>query len=134
VVLLTLTTPWQRLLAALRSLFVPTTVILVLSMAYRYLFHLLTSVSDMYTARRARTVGADSDVRSSRRFVAASAGALFGKAHALSEEVYLAMVARGYRGDVHTLTPARVRPRDLVWCGTCGLVAVLVLWGDRVVG
>ena len=134
VVLLTLTTPWQRLLAALRSLFVPTTVILVLSMAYRYLFHLLTSVSDMYTARRARTVGADSDVRSSRRFVAASAGALFGKAHALSEEVYLAMVARGYRGDVRTLTPASVRPRDLVWCGSCGLVAVLVLWGDRVVG
>src|SRR5262249_31138922 len=42
VVLLTLTTPWNRLMAALRALFVPKMLILVLGMAYRYLFHLLT--------------------------------------------------------------------------------------------
>jgi cobalt/nickel transport system permease protein len=134
VVLLTLTTPWQRLLAALRSLFVPTVVILVLSTAYRYLFHLLTAVEDMYTARRARTVGADTDIRSSRRFVAASAGALFGKAHTLSEEVYLAMVARGFTGRVRTLAVSRLRRRDGVWCLACATVAALGLWGDRVVG
>ena len=54
VVLLTLTTPWTRLLAALRALLVPRLFILVLGMAYRYLFHLLNSVLDMFTARRAR--------------------------------------------------------------------------------
>jgi cobalt/nickel transport system permease protein len=133
VVLLTLTTPWQRLLAALRSWFVPPTVILVLSMAYRYLFHLLTSVEDMYTARRARTVGLDPDIRSSRRFVAGSAGALFGKAHALSEEVHMAMIARGYTGNVRALTPPRLRRTDVAWCTACGVVAVFVLWGDRVI-
>ena len=133
VVLLTLTTQWSRLLAALRSLFVPTTVILVLSMSYRYLFHLLTSVDDMYTARRARTVGAESGVASSRRFVAASAGALFGKAHAMSEEVYLAMVSRGYTGNVRTLTPPRVRRRDALFGAVCVLVAALTLWGDHAI-
>jgi cobalt/nickel transport system permease protein len=134
VVLLTVTTRWSRLLAALRSLFVPATVVLVLAMAYRYLFHLLTSVTDMYTARRARTVGTDTDVRSSRRFVAASAGALFGKSHALSEEVYLAMVARGYRGETRLLQPTRLRVTDVLWCAACLAAAVLVLWGDGVVG
>jgi cobalt/nickel transport system permease protein len=134
VVLLTATTPWSRILAALRSLFLPATVVLVLSMAYRYLFHLLTSVTDMYTARRARTVGADSEVRSSRRFVAASAGALFGKSHALSEEVYLAMVARGYRGDARLMQPARLRITDVLWCVACLAVALLVVWSDGVVG
>jgi cobalt/nickel transport system permease protein len=133
VALLTLTTPWSRLLAALRSLFVPTTVILVLSMSYRYLFHLLTSVGDMYTARRARTVGTDTDVTTGRRFVAASAGALFGKAHAMSEEVYMAMVSRGYTGNVRTLTPPRFRPRDGLFCAACVLVGVLVLWGDHAI-
>ena len=133
VVLLTLTTQWSRLLAALRSIFVPTTVILVLSMSYRYLFHLLTSVDDMYTARRARTVGAESGVASSRRFVAASAGALFGKAHAMSEEVYLAMVSRGYTGNVCSLTPPRVRRRDALFGAVCVLVALLVLWGDHAI-
>jgi cobalt/nickel transport system permease protein len=134
VVLLTLTTPWARLLAALRSLRVPTTVILVVAMAYRYVFHLLTAVDDMYTARRARTVGRDLDFRSGRRFVAASAGALFGKAHALSEEVYLAMVARGFTGEVRLLERNRVATRDFIWCVMCTLAAAAVLWGDRVVG
>ena len=116
----------------LRSLRLPTTVILVLAMAYRYLFHLLTSVEDMYTARRARTVGPDRDLGNGRRFVAASAGALFGKAHELSEEVYLAMVARGFTGDVRLLAPERVQRRDLAWCLACCAIGLLLLWGDHV--
>ena len=51
----------------------------------------------MYEARKARAPR-DRDVARGRAFVAATAGATFGKAHALSEEVYLAMVARGYSG------------------------------------
>jgi cobalt/nickel transport system permease protein len=42
VVLLTLTTPWSRLLAGLRGLGVPKMFILVIGMAYRSLFHLTT--------------------------------------------------------------------------------------------
>ena len=57
VVLLTVTTPWTKLLAALRALFVPRIFILIIGMAYRYIFLLLNSVTDMYTARKARTVG-----------------------------------------------------------------------------
>jgi cobalt ECF transporter T component CbiQ len=134
VVLLTLTTPWNRLLAALRALAVPRMFVLVLAMAYRYVFLLLTSVSDMYTARKARTVGADADVTSGRRFVAASAGALFGKSHVLSEEVHMAMVARGYTGNVRTLTSTRTTGRDLVWIAGCVTMIVLVIGGDRALG
>jgi energy-coupling factor transporter transmembrane protein EcfT len=100
-------------------------------MAYRYIFHLLGAVTDMYTARKARTVAVDTDARHGRAFVAASAGALFGKAHALSEEVYLAMVSRGYTGDVRTLDAAKVRTFDVV-CGATAIAAALVLVGiDR---
>src|SRR5204863_8677994 len=77
VVLLTLTTPWNQLLASLRSMRVPRMFLLVLAMAYRYVFHLLNSVTEMYTARKARQVN-KSDASSGRKFVAASAGALFG--------------------------------------------------------
>jgi cobalt/nickel transport system permease protein len=78
-------------------------------------------------------VGRDVDLASSRRFVAASAGALFGKAHSISEEVYLAMVARGYTGETRLLTPGRIRVRDACWCVACAGVAMMVLWGDHVV-
>ncbi|HMC79210.1 MAG TPA: cobalt transporter CbiM [Acidimicrobiia bacterium] len=134
VVLLTLTTPWTKLLAALRSLFVPRMFILVLGMAYRYLFHLLGSVTDMYTARKARMVGAETDVASGRAFVAAGAGALFGKAQALSEEVHMAMVARGYTGDVRGLSRFRLRAVDGAWSLACLLAAVLVIGGDHALG
>jgi cobalt ECF transporter T component CbiQ len=127
VVLLTLTTSWARLLAGLRALLVPRMFILVLGMAYRYLFHLLNSVLDMYTARRARTVGGDRDIKSSRAFVSATAGALFGKSHALSEEVHMAMVSRGYTGDARTLTAFKVTAFDLVWMATTAVTALLLV-------
>jgi cobalt ECF transporter T component CbiQ len=132
VVLLTLTTSWHRLLAALRALRVPRLVVLVLAMTYRYVFTLTTAVSDMYTARKARTVGR-SDVHAGRRFVAASAGALFGKAHAMAEEVHSAMIARGYTGDVRNLAADRMVRRDLWWSVACVASAFVLLGGDRVV-
>jgi cobalt/nickel transport system permease protein len=134
VVLLTLTTPWNRLLAALRALAVPRMFILVLAMAYRYLFHLLNSVTDMYTARKARMVGAEGDATSGRTFVAASAGALFGKSHALAEEVHMAMVARGYNGNVRTISPTRIDARDVAWTLACLVAALVVVGGDRALG
>ncbi len=103
-VLVTFTTSWPRLLAGLRSLGVPRMFVTVAAMAHRYIFHLLDSVTDMYTARLARTVRPES-IDGMRRFVGASAGSLFGKANHLTGEVHQAMVARGYVGDTHTLDP-----------------------------
>ena len=135
VVLLTLTTPWVKLLAALRALFVPKIFILIIGMAYRYLFLLLNAVTDMYTARKARTVGNDQgDANEGRRFVSATAGALFGKSHALSEEVHMAMVSRGYSGTPRTLTAFRVRTLDLAFALATVALAVAVLGGDRLLG
>ncbi len=134
VVLLTLTTPWVRLLAALRSIGVPRMFVLIIGMAYRYLFLLLDTVDDMYTARKARTLGGGGDSAAGRRFVAASAGTLFGKAHQLSEEVHQAMLARGYTGDARSLQVFRLRRIDVVWtiCAAAGAVALLL--ADRGLG
>ena len=133
VVLLTLTTRWSRLLSSLRSLFVPRMFVLVLGMTYRYVFHLLNGVTDMYTARKARTVSRDSNSTRGRAFVAATGGALFGKAHALSEEVHQAMLSRGYTGSVRTIQSARVRVVDALFAVTCAGCVVLALGADRVI-
>ena len=134
VVLVALTTTWTRLLAALRSMLLPRMFILVLGMAYRYVFHLLGSVTDMYEARKARTVHADNVVRSGRAFVSATAGTMFGKAHAMSEEVYQAMVSRGYTGQARTISAFRIRPIDLAWLTCCAIAIALVLGVDRAIG
>jgi cobalt/nickel transport system permease protein len=132
-VLLTLTTPWTRLLAALRALGVPRIMVLTVGMAYRYLFLLLDVVDDMYTARRSRTVKSGVDVKQGRRFVAASAATLFGKAHQMSEEVHQAMTARGYNGNARTLDTWRVRTVDIAWTVGAVVAAAVLLWVDRTV-
>jgi cobalt ECF transporter T component CbiQ len=134
VVLLTVSTPWTRLLAGLRALGVPRIFILIIGMAYRYIFLLLATVGEMYQARQARTVGAATHDRGARRFVAASAGALFGKAHQLSEEVHQAMVARGYRGDARPLRSFRLRARDGLAAVVVIVAAVAIYGGDLILG
>jgi cobalt ECF transporter T component CbiQ len=134
VVLVTLTTSWSKLLAALRALGAPRLFILVLGMAYRYLFHLLDAVTDMYTARKSRIVARETNVASGRAFVAASAGALFGKAHALSDDVHMAMVARGYRGDARSVAAIRMRGVDVAFALACALAAAAAIGLDRMLG
>jgi cobalt/nickel transport system permease protein len=134
VVLVALTTTWTRLLAALRAMLLPRMFILVLGMAYRYVFHLLGSVTDMYEARKARTVQADNAVRSGRAFVSATAGTMFGKAHAMSEEVYQAMVSRGYTGQARTMSAFKIRAIDVAWVVCCAIVIALVIRVDRAIG
>lgn len=134
VVLLTLTTPWTRLLASLRALGVPRMFILVIGMAYRYLFLLLGSVTDMYQARSSRTIGAEKHDKKARAFVAASAGALFGRTMAMSEEVHQAMTARGYRGDARVLSQPKPALTDLLFLATVILVAAALLIVERMFG
>jgi cobalt/nickel transport system permease protein len=134
VVLLTLTTPWIRLLAALRSLGVPRIFILIIGMAYRYIFLLLTSVTDMYQARQARTPGTPKHDRSARAFLGASVGTLLGKASQLSEEVHQAMTARGYCGDAKTLEHHRPHAIDAYYIVSVLVFAAVMLIGDHLLG
>jgi cobalt ECF transporter T component CbiQ len=134
VVLLALTTPWTRLLASLRTLGVPRMFILVIGMAYRYLFLLLGSVTDMYEARASRTIGAEKHDRGARAFVSASAGALLGRTMAMSEEVHQAMTARGYRGNARVLAQPRPGAADLMFVLAAAAIAAALLVGERMLG
>jgi cobalt ECF transporter T component CbiQ len=101
-VLLILTTPWTHVLKALRVLRVPMVVVVTLGMAYRYVFLLLETARDMLESRRSRVVG-ELQGSDRRRLAAASVGVLMSKSLQLSGDVYTAMLARGFRGEVAVL-------------------------------
>lgn len=134
VVLLTLTTPWVKLLAALRALGVPKMFVLIVGMAYRYIFLLLGSVTEMYQARTARTLGSARHDRGARSFVGASLGTLIGRSHQLSEEVHQAMTARGWTGDARPLERSRLRAGDALCLASALAAAFLVVAGERFLG
>jgi len=126
-VLLTATTPWSDLLKAMRAVGVPRGFVFVLAVAYRYVFTLVRMVQDMAMARTSRLVGRVSSSED-RHFLGAAVATVFGKSQATSEEVYLAMISRGYTGEARTLQSWRLRWLDLAWGAAvaAGLVALLV--------
>lgn len=96
-VLLTMTTPVARLLKSLQVMGVPSLLLMIIEMSYRYLLLLLNLSIEMFEARSLRTVGVLS-MASRRAQVGSSIAALFARSMDLADEVYLAMTARGYTG------------------------------------
>ncbi len=127
--LLALTTRWDDLLRGLRVLFVPKVFLVIVAMTYRYLAVLLQSASEMFTARKSRTLGRTAR-RESRRFVGGAIGALFGKTVTLTEDVYAAMLSRGWSGEARLLEPVRLRAADAVWLVAMAGVAAAAIAGE----
>jgi cobalt/nickel transport system permease protein len=129
-VLLVLTTPWNHVLKAMRVLRVPAVLVTILGMTYRYLFLVLQSAHDMFESRRSRMIG-ELTGHERRRVAAASAGVLMSKTFDLSNEVYLAMQSRGYRGDVSVLDEFQIRNFDWVMLAAFALVSIAAFWLGR---
>jgi cobalt/nickel transport system permease protein len=113
-VLLTMTTRWSDIFAGLRALLVPRVFVMTLSMTHRYLFVLLRLIQDMYRARKSRTIQALSSA-GERGWVASRIGVIFRKSIEMSNDIYLAMLSRGYRGEIISLERFRTSVIDYVW-------------------
>jgi cobalt/nickel transport system permease protein len=110
-VLLALSTPWNHVLKSLRIFMAPAVIVVILGMTYRYIILLLQTARDMFESRESRIVGGLKG-RERRHIAAASVAVLLSKSFETSEEVYAAMQARGFRGDVQTLDNFQARWYD----------------------
>lgn len=128
--ILVLSTPWAQILDALRSLYVPKEVVMMLAMTYRYIFLLAETATQMFESRESRCVGILEGAEQ-RRVVAQTAGVLMSKSLDLSQEVFLAMQSRGYRGEVVPLSTQRLLPRDYLAVLAFAGVAALATWMGR---
>lgn len=128
--LLVLTTPWTRLLKALRTLFVPVEVVMLLAMTHRYIILLSETATQMFDARRARLVG-HLNRREQRRLIVNTGGVLLSKSLEVSNQVYLAMQSRGFRGEVQLLDDFRLRPRDYAAAAAFALLAAAAYLAGR---
>jgi len=127
---LVLSTAWTHILKALRSLHLPAEVVTMLAMTHRYVFLLIETANQMFESRQSRTVGVLTGT-ARRRMTTRTAGVLLSKSIELSQEVYLAMLSRGFRGDVRLLTDFRFRPRDYLGLTAFFLTACVVVWMGR---
>lgn len=112
--LLVLTTSWPRLLKAMRSLGCPRMVVFLLAMTYRYVDVLLQTANSLFLARKSRRLGHE-EWRTTRSWIGALMGSLLGKSLHLSQEVFLAMQSRGFRGEPLLLSEFNMRKKDWLW-------------------
>jgi cobalt/nickel transport system permease protein len=118
--LLVIVTPWAKLLKALRTLFVPKLLVAMLMMTYRYIYLLLQVAGNIFLAKNSRRVGPE-NWQSMSNWLGATLGALMGKSIQTSQDVQLAMISRGFRGEPHILEDFSIRPQDYLWA-VCFLI------------
>jgi cobalt/nickel transport system permease protein len=127
---LVFSTPFHRLLSALRALRVPQVVVATLLFLFRYLDLLADESERVRRARAARSPGRT--VRWRGRSTGGLIGRLFVRALHRAERIHRAMLARGFDGEVRVLQALRLRKADLIFGAgfvvALGAVCTMATW------
>lgn len=107
------TTSFPDLIKALRVLRVPDSFIVVITLSYKYIFAFTRTVTDMHLAKKSRLLGA-MDADQSRRWAAGRIACIFQKSQVRCEEIFKAMVSRGFEQQVQIHSFPRFARRDIV--------------------
>jgi len=122
------TTPFFDTLKALRWYRVPPLMCNLMMFTYRFIFVLMDEMDRMSLARKARGFSGGRSLldRSAFRTISNTVGMVFVRANQRAGHIYDALLARGYSGEVRTLTVLKARPRDVLLMSTYGAVMVLI--------
>ena len=123
-------TPWIEILKSLRTFRIPQEVVMMLAMTHRYIFLLAQTASQMFESRQSRTVGV-LDRSAQRHMTTRTAGVLLSKSVELSNDFFLAMQSRGFRGDARALSEFRMRCWDYLGLAAFLLAGVIAVWAGR---
>lgn len=118
--LLAMTTPFDDILAAARSLKVPDTLVAIVGFMYRYLYVLVDEAQSLLRARAARSAAlpgkpSGGSLRWRARVAGGMVGSLFLRSFERSERVYAAMLSRGYDGRLRGFAPPPLDWRSAGW-------------------
>ena len=112
-ILLTASTPFPQLLAALEDLKFPRLITMILSFMYRYIFLIEDEALKMWRAMKSRCAGGSSKLQ--LKAMANMVGILFIRSFERGETVYLAMCSRGYDGTVRQSNNFGLKRRDMAF-------------------
>ncbi|NTU43485.1 MAG: cobalt ECF transporter T component CbiQ [Nitrospirales bacterium] len=121
------TTPFTSIATALRVLRVPDLFIMVITLAYKYIFLFARTVEEMHLAKKSRLAGEISSGEA-RIWMTGMMGLLFRRTQQRFEEVYKAMMARGFAGTYHISAKKGLTGLDWSFCCLFSVMTILFLW------
>lgn len=128
--LLTATTHFLDVLRALQALHMPKIIVALMSFMYRYLFILVEEAQRLLRARDCRSAALSGSGGGSVLWRAQVTGRLVGtlflRSFERSERIYVAMLSRGYTGELRTLRAQTLDRRDLRFGIGVGAVLLII--------
>jgi len=105
------TTPFPEIVRALKVLKVPDTFLIIITLCYKYIFLFSKTVEDMYLAKKGRMIREDSN-KKAREWIADRLAFIFRKTQLRCEEVFRAMVGRGFSDTIKLYGFRKMKPAD----------------------
>jgi cobalt/nickel transport system permease protein len=131
-ILVVWTTRWTDLLAALTALKMPDVIVATLAMTQKQVLSLLRTVEQIHLARESRMLSVGRAAED-RRWVVGRIAFVMQKSLKTADDVYDAMLSRGYAGAVRSLSRLKMRPIDGAWLASSAAACALLLALDRLV-
>jgi cobalt/nickel transport system permease protein len=124
------TTRWTDLLHALSALRVPEVMVTTLAMAQKQILTLLRTVEQIHLARESRALAVGSTAEE-RTWVVGRMAFVTRKSLKTADDVYDAMLARGFDGTVRSVRRLTAGRADALWAAACVTACTILLAADR---
>lgn len=121
------TTYFQDIIKALKTLRVPDVFLMIITLSYKYIFIFAKTVEDMHLAKKSRLLGELDDAKG-RQWVTGRIAFIFRKTQLKCDEIFKAMLGRGFTNDVRL--PGFKKMGILDWAAGISFfsVGILFLW------
>ena len=121
------TTPFTEIIKALKIFKVPDSFLMIIILAYKYVFIFAKTIEDMHLAMKSRLVVKVGNTEA-RRWIAGRLAFLFKKTRLRCEEIFKAMLGRGFSNDIKFYGVGKLQTRDWLTGAALFLLGVLFLW------
>jgi len=116
------TTSFAEIIKSLKLFWVPDLFLLVITLSYKFIFILSHTTEETYFALKSRW-WRNSKEASAKQFIAERITYIFRKSWVKYEEIYRAMLARGFNGNVNLCYAQKIKSSDFVF------LSVMLIFG-----
>jgi cobalt/nickel transport system permease protein len=124
--LIVFTTSFPAFIKTFKIILVPDTFLMIMSLAYKYIFILSRTIEETYFALKSRLSG---NIRSSskRKLAGGRIFFIYKRSQLIYEGTYYAMISRGYRGKLKLTIPIQFTYRDTIFLTMVLALGVLII-------